>query len=79
LEKTLNYALNEALEMGRLSAMPSFLEKELREKIAQEIEKKRQPYLELAKDKDSEDHQVYLGVSNGMYFAQIIVEFPRDN
>ena len=79
MEKTINYALNEALEMGRLSAMPSFLEKELREKIAQEIEAKRQPYLELAKDKESEDHQVYLGVCNGMYFAQIIVEYPRVN
>jgi glutamine amidotransferase-like uncharacterized protein len=79
LEKTLKYALNEALETGRRSANPTYLEKELREKIAQEIEAKRQPYLELAKDKESEDHQVYLGVCNGMYFAQIIVEYPRED
>lgn len=38
MEKTLGYALNEALETGRRSAMPEFLEAELREKIAQEIE-----------------------------------------
>jgi glutamate-1-semialdehyde aminotransferase len=38
LEKTIDYAINEALETGRLSAMPEFLEMELREKIAQEIE-----------------------------------------
>jgi hypothetical protein len=39
MEKTMEYALSEALEMGRRSAMPNFLEQELREKIAQEIEK----------------------------------------
>jgi hypothetical protein len=38
MEKTLQFALNEALEIGRQSAMPEFLEMELREKIAQEIE-----------------------------------------
>lgn len=38
MEKTMEYALNEALETGRRSAMPVFLEKELREKIAQDIE-----------------------------------------
>ncbi len=38
MEKTMEYALSEALEMGRRSAMPEFLEQELREKIAQEIE-----------------------------------------
>jgi glutamate-1-semialdehyde aminotransferase len=38
MEKTIDYAINEALETGRLSAMPQFLEMELREKIAQEIE-----------------------------------------
>jgi hypothetical protein len=79
LEKTLKYALNEALETGRRSAMPSFLEKELREKIAQEIEKKRQPYLELAKDKNSEDYQFYNGLLNGMHFAKVIVEYPRED
>lgn len=38
MEKTLEFTINEALESGRRSAMPQFLEKELREKIAQEIE-----------------------------------------
>jgi len=38
MEKTMEYALNEALETGRRSAMPVFLEKELREKIAQQVE-----------------------------------------
>jgi len=38
VEKTLEFTINEALESGRRSAMPQFLEKELREKIAQEIE-----------------------------------------
>jgi hypothetical protein len=38
MEKTLEFAINEALENGRQSAMPQFLEMELREKIAQEIE-----------------------------------------
>ena len=38
MEKTLQFAINEALENGRQSAMPQFLEMELREKIAQEIE-----------------------------------------
>ena len=38
MEKTLGFAINEALENGRQSAMPHFLEMELREKIAQEIE-----------------------------------------
>jgi hypothetical protein len=38
MEKTLQFALNEALENGRQSAMPQFLEMELREKIAQELE-----------------------------------------
>jgi hypothetical protein len=38
MEKTLQFALNEALEIGRQSAMPEFLEMELREKIAQDLE-----------------------------------------
>ena len=38
MEKTLEFAINEALESGRRSAMPAFLEKELRFKISQEIE-----------------------------------------
>jgi hypothetical protein len=38
VEKTLEFTIKEALESGRQSAMPQFLEMELREKIAQEIE-----------------------------------------
>jgi c-di-GMP-related signal transduction protein len=38
MEKTLQFALNEALEIGRQSAMPQFLEKEIWEKVAQVIE-----------------------------------------
>ena len=77
MEKTVEYAVNEALNMGRLSAMPQFLEAELREKIAQEIEEKRKPFLDLAKDKESEDYQFYNGVCNGMHFAKVIVGNPK--
>ena len=38
MQKTLEFTIKEALESGRQSAMPAFLEMELREKIAQEIE-----------------------------------------
>lgn len=38
MHKTLEFAINEALESGRRSAMPSFLEREVREKIAHEID-----------------------------------------
>ena len=40
MHKTLEFAINEALESGRRSAMPQFFEMEMREKIAQEIEHK---------------------------------------
>jgi len=51
--------------------------REFREKIAQEIEEKRKPYLDLCTDKTSEDYQFYLGVCNGMHFATLIAR--RDN
>jgi hypothetical protein len=38
VNKTIEYAVNEALKIGRLSANVKFYEAELREKIAQEIE-----------------------------------------
>ncbi len=44
MEMTLKYALNEALETGRLSAMPEFLEKELKEKLRQHIEQRATVY-----------------------------------
>ena len=47
---------------------------ELRKQISNEIEEKRKPYLDLAKNKESEDYQFYLGVCNGMNFAKVIVE-----
>ena len=47
---------------------------ELRKKIVQEIKEKRKPYLELCKDKESEDYNFYLGVCNGMNFAMVIAE-----
>ena len=77
MQKTIEYAVNEALNMGRLSAMPQFLEAELREKIAQEIEEARKPFIDLQKDKESEDYQFYNGVCNGMNFAKVIVENPK--
>ena len=79
MQKTVEYAVNEALNMGRLSAMPQFLEKELREKISQEIEEARKPFGKLAHNEQGEDRQFYLGVCNGMNFAKVIVENPDGN
>ena len=50
---------------------------ELRKQISEEIEEKRKPFLDLAKDKESEDYQFYLGICNGMNFAKEIVENPK--
>jgi hypothetical protein len=55
------------------------IEKELREKIIQEIDEARKPYLELAKDKKSEDYLYYNGFCNAMNYAKVIVENPNDN
>jgi hypothetical protein len=55
------------------------IEKELREKISKEIEEKRKPYLVLANNKESEDYQFYLGICNGMNFAKVIVENPKND
>ena len=38
MNKTIEYAVNEALKIGRLSANVKFFEAELREQIAQQIE-----------------------------------------
>jgi hypothetical protein len=46
---------------------------QLREEIAQEIEDKRKPYLDLCNDKESEDYKFYQGLCNGMNFAMVIV------
>ena len=78
MNKTIEYAVNEALKIGRLSANVKFYEAELREKIAQEIEEARKPYGVLAKENQGEDRQFYLGLCNGMNFAKVIVENPND-
>jgi hypothetical protein len=54
------------------------IEKELREKIIQEIDEARKPYLELAEDKTSEDYLYYNGFCNAMNFAKVIVGNPND-
>ena len=77
MEKTMGFALKEAVEMGRRSANTAFYQVELREKIAQEIEEKRKPYAILAKENQGEDRQFYLGICNGMNFAKVIVENPN--
>ena len=63
--------------MGVLTAKSN--EKDLRKKISQEIEAKRTKYLELANDKQSEDYQFYLGICNGMNYAKVIVENPKND
>ena len=52
---------------------------ELRKEIAQEIKEKRKPYLELCKDKESEDYNFYLGLCNGMNFAMVIAEMGNND
>jgi hypothetical protein len=52
---------------------------ELRRQISNEIEAKRAKYLELANDKQSEDYQFYLGLCNGMNYAKVIVENPKND
>jgi hypothetical protein len=44
MQKTMEYALNEALRQGRHSAMPVFIETELREKLKQRIEQRSVVY-----------------------------------
>ena len=50
---------------------------ELRKQISEEIEEARKPFIDLQKDKESEDYQFYNGVCNGMNFAKVIVENPK--
>jgi hypothetical protein len=74
MEKTFTYAINEAHRMGWQSARlsHSFNPMALREMIAQEIEAAREPYLELAKDKTSEEYKFYNGYCNGLFLATLI-------
>jgi hypothetical protein len=61
-------------KMGWQSAQLSysFNPMAIREVIAQEIEEAREKYLELAKDKTSEDYQFYNGYCNALYYATLI-------
>ena len=68
--------MREQQTWGKLRA--NLVEKDLREKIAKEIEEARKPYLDLCKDKGSEDYKFYQGLCNGMNFAKVIVENPKN-
>ena len=69
MEKTLSYAINEALETGYRAGRlgNSFDEVGLRERIAQEVEGYRAKFLE-----EAETNEFYKGVCNGMFFAASI-------
>ena len=54
------------------------IEKIIRNNIAQEIEERRKPYLDLAKDKQSDDYNFYNGFCNGMFFATLIAKGKDD-
>jgi hypothetical protein len=68
MEKTLKYALEEAISSGRRSAAPFIMEIELREQIAQEIEDQ---YLPVAYGKYEE------GYNDGLHKAVKIVRNPQ--
>jgi len=68
MEKTLKYAIEEALQSGRRSAKPFIMEIELREQIAQDIEDQ---YLPVAYGKYEE------GYNDGLHKAVKIVRNPQ--
>ena len=74
MEMTDEYAAKYFHRMGWQSAQLSysFNPMAIREKIVQEIESAREPYLELAKDKTSEDYKFYNGYCNGLFLATLI-------
>jgi len=49
------------------------IEAEVRQKLAKDIEEKREPFLELAKD-----DEFHKGVCNGMFYAMLILGHPKD-
>ena len=49
------------------------IEAEVRQKLAKEVEEKREPFLELAKD-----DEFHKGVCNGMFYAMLILGHPKD-
>jgi hypothetical protein len=69
MEKTLSYAINEAIETGYRAGRlgNSFDEVGLRERIAQEIERYKDKFIDEAKT-----DEFYKGVCNGMFFAASI-------
>ncbi len=74
MKMTDEYAARYFHKMGWQSAQLSysFNPMSIREKIAQEIEAAREQYLELAKDKTSEDYKFYIGYCNGLFLATSI-------
>ena len=68
MEKTLSYAIEEAIQFGRRSAAPFIMEIELREQIAQDIEDQ---YLPVAYGKYEE------GYNDGLHKAVKIVRNPQ--
>jgi hypothetical protein len=68
------YAAKYFHRMGWQSARltHSFNPMAMREVIAQEIEEVRERYLDLAKDKDSEDCSFYNGYCNALFLAIMI-------
>ena len=68
MEKTLKYAIEEAIQSGRRSSNAIFMEIELREHIAQEIE---DHYLPVAYGKTEE------GYNDGLQKAVRIVRNPQ--
>jgi len=68
MEKTLKYAIEEAIQSGRRSAAPFIMEIELREKIAQDIEDQ---YLPVAYGKYEE------GYNDGLHKAVKVVRNPQ--
>ena len=49
------------------------IEADLRQQLAQEVEEKRKPFLEYAKD-----DEFYQGVCNGMFYAMLLLRHPKD-
>ena len=75
------YAAKYFHKMGWQSAQltHSFNPMAIREMIAQEIEAAREKYLDLAKDKTSEDYKFYNGYCNGMFLATLIARSIASN
>jgi hypothetical protein len=71
MKMTDEYAAKYFHRMGWQSAQLSysFNPMAMREVIAQELEATREPYLELAKDKESKDYEFYNGYCNALFFA----------